>query len=61
MSRVRSWSSRECRATVREWQSAVKRWQGIFDSTADQMLTGVTDGRTQEAVINNAMILMHAK
>ena len=46
---------------LREWQSAVKRWQGIFDSTANQMLTGVTDVRAREAVINNAMTLMHVK
>lgn len=46
---------------LREWQSAVKRWQTVFDTTADQVLTGVTDVRTREAVINSAMVLMHAK
>jgi hypothetical protein len=45
----------------REWQSAVKRWQIEFDTSADRLLTGVTDLRTREAVISNAMTLMHAK
>jgi hypothetical protein len=45
----------------REWQAAVKRWQVIFDNTADRILTGVTDTRTRESVVNNALLLMHAK
>ncbi|RWA98210.1 hypothetical protein [Mesorhizobium sp.] len=44
-----------------EWQAAVKRWQTEFESTAEKLLTGVTDLRTREAVINSAMALMHAK
>jgi hypothetical protein len=46
---------------LREWQAAAMRWQAIFDTTADRVLTGVTDIRTREDVINNAMVLMHAK
>lgn len=45
----------------REWQAAVKRWQDVFNTTAERTLTGVTDARTREAVINNALILMHAR
>jgi hypothetical protein len=42
----------------REWQAAVKRWQIEFDSVAEKMLIGVSDPRTREAVINNAVLLM---
>jgi hypothetical protein len=45
----------------REWQAAVRRWQTEFDKNADKALTGVTDLRTRDAVISNAMSLMHAK
>ena len=45
----------------REWQAVVKRWQGSFDYATQRVLTGVNDTRTRQAVMEKAMVLMHAK
>lgn len=44
-----------------DWQSSVTAWHSEFEKAAERTLIGVTDVRTRQAVINSALIFLHAK
>ncbi|RWE32880.1 MAG: hypothetical protein EOS79_30350 [Mesorhizobium sp.] len=44
-----------------EWQSSVQRWEGEFKRAAERFLTGVSDRRTRDAVVNIALETLRAK
>jgi hypothetical protein len=43
----------------REWQAAINRWRGEFAKVIEQVLAGVSDPRTRQAVGTKALALMH--
>ncbi|PND27632.1 hypothetical protein [Sinorhizobium sp. M4_45] len=44
-----------------QWQSFVTKWHAEFEKAAERGLIGVTDVRTRQAVVNSALVLLHAK
>lgn len=44
-----------------QWQSSVTKWHSEFEKAVERGLIGVTDARTRQAVVNSALVLLHAK